>query len=88
MSEREKILGCKVDLITDEDNDNIQVATITDRHNRVVRLVVKNSHALTIETAYLHYSQYQWINEAIHVGLKELAEMGKIAQYLINKEEE
>ena len=88
MNNRIKIMGCKVDLITDEHNDSVQVATITNNSERIIRLIVKGGHSLTIDTTYLLPQQYQWSFESVHIGLEELVEMGKIAQYLLNKQED
>lgn len=58
----------------------VQVATITNESERIVRVVAKGLHSLTIEVMYLMPGAYQWHNEHVHIGIDELLTMAKAVE--------
>jgi len=71
--------SCDIEIVKDKNNNDILVATVTNNHDRIVRLVSKFHMAVTLEVAYVHHIQYQWVNDCVGVDIDELIELGKIA---------
>ena len=67
----------------------VQVATITNTSERIVRVVAKGLYSLKIEVMYLVMGQYKWEVETLNIGIEELESMAKVvAVYVKEKEKE
>ena len=58
----------------------VQVATITNESQRIVRVVAKGLYSLTIEVMYCEPGRYQWHTETLNIGIDELIIMVKAVE--------
>jgi Iap family predicted aminopeptidase len=89
MSESKFEKECR--FIPDSEDDPkafVQVATITNTSQRIVRVVCKGLYSLTIEVMNVEHGRYQWTEEHCHIGIDELLTMAKAIKTLPEEEEE
>ena len=74
---------------SDDPKAFVQVATITNESERIVRVVAKGLYSLTIEVMYKEHNSYQWHNDLLNIGIDELLTMAKaVKKYKEVKEKE
>lgn len=65
-----------IPFVPDPQNDAIEVATILNISERVIRVIMKADFAVTVEVMRCEMGRYEWSMETIHVGEDELIAIG------------